>query len=103
VILAVPLTPSLVAVTAVVPAPTPVTRPVLETVATAPFALDHEMARPVNTFPFASFVTAASCTVAPVRMLDDEGETVTDATGTGGAAVTVSAAWPVWPSLDAMI
>ncbi|HKC80583.1 MAG TPA: hypothetical protein VKB91_05270, partial [Gemmatimonadaceae bacterium] len=77
-----------VAVIAVVPAPIAVTRPVPETVTTPEFALDHEIARPVNTLPLASRVTAASCTVPPIRMLDDEGETVTDATGTP-APVTV--------------
>jgi predicted anti-sigma-YlaC factor YlaD len=61
------------------------------------------MVRPVRTLPFASRVTADSCTVAPDCTLGVAGETVTDATGTGGAAVTVIAAEPFFPSLVAMM
>jgi len=44
------------------PGATPVTRPVLAfTVATATLLELQEIARPVRTFPFASFVVAVSC------------------------------------------
>ena len=102
-ILAVPFALPLVTVIVVVPGPTAVTLPVPETVATPEFALDHEIARPVNTLPLASRVTAASCTVPPIRMLDDVGETVTDATGTGGGALTLIVALALLPSLVTVI
>ena len=103
VILAVPLAVPLVAVIVVVPAFIAVTRPVPETVAIPEFALDHEIARPVNTLPLASRVTTARLTVPPVRMLDDAGETVTDATATGVVVVTERVAAPTCPPLDAVI
>ena len=53
-----PLMPSLVAVIVALPAATACTEPVLDTVATDVFELDHVMLRPVSTFPAASFVTA---------------------------------------------
>jgi hypothetical protein len=48
------LFPSLVAVIVAEPAATPVTRPVDDTVATETPDVDHVMARPVSTLPFAS-------------------------------------------------
>lgn len=55
--------PSLVAVIVAVPGATPVTTPAADTVATDGAPLDHVMARPVRTFPFASFTVAVSVTV----------------------------------------
>jgi hypothetical protein len=98
---AVPLAPPLVAVMLVLPTARVVTRPEPETVATAVLLDDHVMARPVKTFPFASRVTADSCTVKPTCTLGEAGDTVTDATGAGGGAATVSAAEPLCPSLVA--
>ena len=60
---AVPLLPSLVAVIVTVPAATPLTSPVHETVATAVFELAHVTVRPVTGAPFASFGVAVNCTV----------------------------------------
>src|SRR6059058_3980231 len=93
-----PVFPSLAAVTVAVPALTPVTRPVADTVATLGVPEVHVTTRPVSTFPAASFVVAASCTVLLTATLADAGVTVTDATG----AVTVMAADPVLPSLVAV-
>jgi len=63
---AVPLLPPLVAVMPAVPAAIPVTRPLDETVATAP-ALDvHITIRPVNALPPESFGVAVSGTDCPV-------------------------------------
>ena len=58
---AVPDFPSLVAVIVAVPDVTPVTRPELETVATATLLLDHVTTRPVVTAPVTSRTTAESC------------------------------------------
>jgi hypothetical protein len=85
------------------PAATAVTRPDVETVATA-MLLEFQMtARPVSTLLSASRVTAESCTVPPIWRLDVAGDTETDATGTGGAALTLTAPEPVRPSLEAVI
>src|SRR5207302_1367451 len=62
---AVPLCPSLVAVTIAEPAVTPVTNPFPSTVATAVLLLDQVTTRPDSGLPFASFGVAASCTVCP--------------------------------------
>src|SRR6266568_2913480 len=56
---AVPLFPSLVAVIVLVPAATPVTRPVADTVATAGTLLAQVTTRPGSTLPAESFVVAA--------------------------------------------
>src|SRR5438093_13563018 len=81
VIVACPDTPSLVAVTTTCPAATPATTPDAETLATAEFELAHVTTRPVSTLPLASRVTAVSCTTCPVWMFADDGDTVTEATG----------------------
>jgi hypothetical protein len=59
--------------------------------------------RPVRTLLLASRVTAENWTVPPTWTLALGGDTVTDATGTGAAAVTVIAAVPVLVSLVAVI
>src|SRR6266480_1017113 len=100
VIAAVPLLPSLVAVIVAEPAATPVTKPLLLTVATAVLLLDHVTTRPVRVPPAESLVTAESCRVPPTKRLADAGLTVTDATGT---IVTVMTAVPLLPSLAAVI
>src|SRR6266550_2337398 len=97
---AVPVFPSLVAVIVVVPARTPLTSPLLLTVATTALLLVHVTGRPVNVLPVESFSVAVSCTVCPTRMLAGAGETSTDATGT---LVTVIAAVLLLPSLVAVI
>jgi len=100
VIAAVPLFPSLVAVIVAVPAATPVTRPLADTVAIARFELDHATARPASTFPAASFVVALSWVVPPTTALAVAGLTTTDATGT---VDTVTTAVALCPSLVAVI
>ena len=60
VIAAVPLLPSLVAVTVAEPAATPVTTPLDDTVAMPVLELDHATARPVSTLLLASRVVAVS-------------------------------------------
>src|SRR5512135_238085 len=62
-IVAIPLCPSLVAVTATDPGPTAVTRPFASTVATAASWEIQMVGRGESTFPFASRSVAASCTV----------------------------------------
>src|SRR5438094_4656911 len=94
---AVPLCPSLVAVTIAEPAFTPVTNPFPSTVATAVLLLDQVTTRPDSGLPFASFGVAASCTVCPTCTVGAAGLTVTAATGVGHPA-TVTVALPVVPS-----
>src|SRR5882762_909135 len=96
---ALPVLPSLMAVTVADPAALPVTRPLVLTVATVVLLLDHAMTRPVRVPPAESRVAAESCCVAPTARLADAGLTVTVATGT---VVTVMAALPVLPSLVAV-
>src|SRR5438132_78098 len=86
----VPFFPSLVAVIVAEPAATPVTNPLVLTVATA-VLLTHVTVRPVRGVPFESFGVAVNSVVAPSVTLAVVGLTVTDATGT---LVTVTAAVP---------
>src|SRR5207249_1278841 len=97
---AVPACPSLVAVIVTAPTATPVTRPLAETVPTAPLPVVQVSARPLSTLPLASLRVAVSCTVPPTYMLGAVGLTVTDATGT---IATVTPAVPLCPSLIAVI
>src|SRR5207249_4776556 len=92
-----PVLPSLVAVTVAVPALTPVTSPVADTVATVGVPEVHVTTRPVSTFPAASFIVAASCTVPLMPTLADAGATVTDATDAVMVALNTAnvRAWPV--------
>jgi hypothetical protein len=101
-----PLFPSLVAVICAEPTATAVTSPVPETVATAVLFDAQVTVRPVSVAPFASFSVATACVDWPGETDEAPNDTVTDATGAGGggaAAVTLSVAEPVWPSLVAMI
>src|SRR6266545_655121 len=97
--LAVPVFPSLVALIVAVPWPTPVTRPVASTVATAVLLLAHVTTRPSSGVPFALFGVAVNCTVPPTTMLAVAGVTSTEATA---ACTTVIAAVPLLPSLVAV-
>jgi phage terminase large subunit-like protein len=91
VIEAVPLLPSLVAVSVALPAATPVTSPLAETLATPGALLAHVTRRPVKALPFASLGVAVNWAVCPMRTVAAAGLTATDATGT---TVTVMAAVP---------
>jgi len=82
------------------PMVTPVTRPLLLTLATVVALLDHVIERPDKVLPAESFGVAVSCTVFPVATLADAGLTTTDATGTI-AAVIVDV--PLLPPLAAVI
>jgi hypothetical protein len=95
--------PSLEAAIDVLPAATPVTSPVEDTVAIPVLEEVHAMARPARILLLASRVVADIWSVAPTRTVDDVGETEITATGTGAGAVTVSDAEPALPSLEAVI
>src|SRR6266566_4169140 len=97
---AVPLCPSLVAVTVTDPAAAPVTSPAPVTVASVVLELAQVTERPVNTLPAESFVVAVSCTVPPTTMFPLAGLTVTEATGTRATAML---AVPLFPSLVAVM
>src|SRR5438876_8197643 len=94
----VPFFPSLVAVIVAEPAATPVTNPLVLTVATAVLLLTHVTVRPVRGVPFESFGVAVNGVVPPTVTLAVVGLTVTDATGTlviVTAAVSASVP-PLW-------
>ena len=82
----VPVFPSHVAVIVVAPAATPVTSPVLSTVAMPLSADDQVIVRPVSTLPPASSGSACRCTVPPTVTGALDGETRTEATD-GGTTV----------------
>ena len=75
-----------------VPDATAVTNPLASTVATAGVPLDHVIARPVSTFPFASRNVAVACVVCPAVIVDKPSCTDTVLTGTGGGFDTVTLA-----------
>src|SRR5437667_397959 len=97
---AVPLLPSLAAVIVAEPTTTPVTRPLLLTVATDVAELVHVTVRPVRVLPLASFSVAVSCSVWPTGTLAVAGLTLTVATGT---LVTLMLEVPLFASLVAVI
>lgn len=97
---AVPLLPSLVAVTVALPWVTAVTIPWAETVATAELELDHTTVRPFSAFPAESASVAVSCVVCPTVM--ESGLGVTDTVDTA-ACDTVIVDTPLFPSDVAVI
>src|SRR5205807_172959 len=101
VIAAVPLFPSLVAVTVAAPAATPVTNPLPLTVAAAGLLDAHVTTRPVSAAPLASFGVAVSCAVCPPCRLAVAGLTVTDATDTLDTVITAVSPFP--PRVSATI
>src|SRR5882724_4031792 len=96
----VPLCPSLVAVIVADPAATPVTSPLLLTVAADVLLLCHVTVRPTSGLPFASLGVAVSWTLLPADTVADAGVTATEATG---MCTTVTADVPLCPSLVAVI
>src|SRR5438552_497572 len=95
-IAAVPLFPSLVAVSVAEPTATPVACPAPFTVATAGLLLDQVTVRPPSGLPNASRVIAAYCAVCPTPIVAVAGVTLTDATGSGHPATeTLTAAEPI--------
>jgi hypothetical protein len=97
---ALPDIPSLVAIIVVEPAPTAVTSPDDETVATAELPVLQVTTRPVRMVLPASNVVAVACVVWPTWIVAADRDTLTDATGVG---VTVIEDVPVFPSLVAVI
>ena len=87
VIVALPLLPSLVAVIDAVPGATPVTDPLVDTVATVDALVVQVTVRPLNAFPDASSVEAESCCIPPTVSAAVFGVTDTEATGTVTGAV----------------
>src|SRR3989442_12430208 len=69
----VPVFPSLVAVIAADPPPTPVTKPLVDTVATAVLPLAHVTALPLSGFPSASSALYLRYTVVPFYHCADAG------------------------------
>src|SRR5436309_4597056 len=99
VLAAVPLFPSLVAVSVAAPTATPVACPAPFTVATAGLLLDQVTVRPPSGLPNASRVIAAYCAVCPTPIVAVAGVTLTDATGSGHpVTVTLTAVetFPGW-------
>src|SRR5215207_7210075 len=78
-----PVLPSIVAVIVAGPAATPLTRPLLLTVAVAALDVVHVTVFPVSVLPFASRAVAESCAVCPTEMSPEGAETSTVATAGG--------------------
>src|SRR6059058_5396500 len=97
VIAAVPLFPSLVAVSVAAPTATPVACPAPFTVATAGLLLDQVTVRPPSGLPNASRVIAAYCAVCPTPIVAVPGVTLTDATGSGHPVTVTLAAVETFP------
>ena len=93
------LRPSLAAVIVALPAASAVTSPAGDTLATAGADAALLTARPVSTFPAASFSTAVACAVCPTP--SDAALSVTDTVATGGGDTTKTID-PAFPSLDAV-
>src|SRR5690242_17138448 len=73
------------------PEPTPVTRPVAETVATAASLVRQEMGRSLSVSRDASMAVATRRRVSPGKSVAAAGSTDTDATGDGGVVVELQA------------
>ncbi|MDQ8174557.1 MAG: hypothetical protein P2976_03115 [Gemmatimonadota bacterium] len=97
---AVPLFPSLVAVTVTTPVERAVTRPAVLTVARVSSLDVQVIVRFPRAFPSASLGTALSCSVFPITSVAVAGVTVIVATGAG---ITRSTADLLFPSLVAVI
>jgi hypothetical protein len=95
--------PSHVAVIWAFPAANAWASPAAETVATPALLEFQVIERPVRILLLASRATAENWTVPPTRTVAVEGDTETDATGTGAGVLTVIAAVPVLVSLNAVI
>src|SRR5688572_11275227 len=96
----VPVFPSTVAVMVALPGECAVTTPVDVTVATLGRFVDHITTRPVSGLPATSSGCACSCAVWPSISDCEVGVTRTDATG---MADTVTDAWSVFPSEEAVM
>src|SRR5438093_1119130 len=96
-IAAVPLFPSLVAVSVAAPTATPVACPAPFTVATPGLLLDQVTVRPPSGLPNASRVIAAYCAVCPTPIVAVAGVTLTDATGSGHPVTVTLAAMEPFP------
>ena len=83
-----------------VPTRTPLTTPLLLTVAILDAPLDHITVRPDSGCPLAARACAVRVIVRPTTMVGCDGDMLTDATGVG---VTVTSAVPVFPPLEPVI
>jgi hypothetical protein len=97
---ALPLFPPEVAVTVVVPAPTPVTTPLADTVATEDSVEAQVMVRPVRGLPDSSVTVAVNVCDSPASSVNSPGSTETDPTAT---KMTDTVALPLFPSELAVI
>ena len=86
-----------------VPAATAVTTPTSETVATAEFVLAHVTTRSVSTLPSASRTSAVAGVLCPGVSVGAPMETMTAATGGGGAGRMVNVTLALVPSAVAVI
>ena len=75
-----PALPSAVALMVAEPAATPVTRPLVDTVARLGSLVDHVIVRPVSGVPAASFATAIRRSVSVGPIVTAAGVTITEAT-----------------------
>src|SRR5690242_20210644 len=91
---ALPVFPSALAITDVMPAATPVTTPAPETVAIPEFNVDHATGRPVSGLPLASNAVAMNVVVAPTAMVADPGATVMAAIGVAETTIEAVAVLP---------
>jgi hypothetical protein len=92
---AVPLRPSEVAVSVIVPGLMPVTRPVEELTEAMSGSDDVQLtARPVSALPSSSRMVAVNCCVVPAAIVADGGATVTVLTGTSATETCAEADCP---------
>jgi len=103
VIAAVAVFPSTAAVIVADPGATPVTTPFAATVAIAGALESQVTPRPVRRCCDASNAEAVSVTEPPGVSVAEPGVMVTVATGTGGGALTITVAVPLFPSLAAVM
>src|SRR5438552_2292168 len=96
-IAAVPLFPSLVAVSVAAPTATPVACPVPILVASPGLLLDQVTVRPPSGLPNASRVIAAYCAVCPTPIVAVAGVTLTDAPGSGHPVTETPTAVETFP------
>src|SRR6266705_228710 len=98
--MALPCFPSLVALIATLPTPTPFTRPAADTIATLAAPVLHATDGPLSVSPTESRRIDRSCSESPWDSDAAPGQTVTDASG---PVLTVIVAEPVCCSLVAVI
>ena len=91
------------AVIVAVPSATPVTKPDASTVATSASLDSHENSAPATICPFTSNASAVSCSVAPRTIVSTDGDTSTEATGSGTRTTVTSAVPCALPELAVIV